>query len=376
GTMIVNIENFAVRSIDATLPSDLNIGFVKDFHFTQDFIPVTFTENDSIKTRYAPNKESIRMNFSANVGKGALLIGKKSSSYRNHIVNEPIDPKVFDPYKTTIVEDSAYLRDDVFWDTTRHEQLLKSEAGIYDMVDSLKRTSKFKVLKYSLVTISSGYAKFGPIGIGNVANIFSRNQVEGWRFRLGMMTNRDFSERVNIQAYVAYGVGDNRFKYGGKTIFIISKKPWHKLTFAGRTDIDFMSRHAEEMDQDNVFTLVQKKNVTQRLYNIEEGSVVYDNEFYKDMTSYLTVRYRRFSPYFPFSYDVESAPIEKIVTSEVGYAVRWQHKSRNLPAVFDRDSKAANFFTQFRKKTDFPVVWVKYVAGIPNVAFSQFEYHD
>jgi hypothetical protein len=378
GKMIVNIDNYAVQSVEFTIPNDVNIGFIKDFQFVQEFVPTPLKIDGSDSTRifYAPVKDNIKMNLTANVGKSALMILKKDKSYKNLRINEPIDDNVFDPYKNTIVEDSAYKREDIFWDTIRHEKLQKNEAGIYEMVDSLKRTSKFKVVKYALSTIVGGYAKFGPIGLGNVAQIFSRNQVEGWRIRMGIITNRDFSERVQLGGYVAYGFSDKRVKYGGKTIFIISKKPWHKITLSGRTDIDFMSRHAEEMDQDNVFTLVQKRNVTQRLYNIEEGKIVYDNEFYKDMTSYLAIQYRTFQPYFPFSFLHEGNTTQKVITSEVGYSIRWQHKSKNLPGVFDRDAKANQFFAQFRKKSSFPVVWAKYLLGVPNIGNSQFLYHD
>ncbi|HXH19828.1 MAG TPA: DUF5686 family protein [Chitinophagales bacterium] len=81
-------------------------------------------------------------------------------------------------------------------------------------------------------------------------------------------------------------------------------------------------------------------------------------------------------PFFYFYYEKESVPIEIIITSEIGYALRWQHKSQNLPGTFDRDAKANRFFAQFRKKTDFPVVWLKYLAGLPDIFGSQFRYHD
>jgi len=378
GKMIVNIDNYAVQSVELTIPNDVNIGFIKDFQFVQEFVPTPIKVPDSDSTRifYAPVKDNIKMNLTANVGKSALMILKKNKSYKNLRLNEPIDDNVFDAYKNTIVEDSAYKRQDIFWDTIRHEKLKQSEAGIYEMVDSMKRTSKFKVMKYALTTVAGGYAKLGPVGIGNVVNIFSRNQVEGWRIRLGVLTNRDFSERVQLYAYGAYGFADNRFKYGGKAAFIISKKPWHKITLSGRTDIDFMSRHAEEIDQDNVFTLVQKQGVTQRLYNIIEGRILYDTEYYKDMVAYFGIQHRIFEPYFPFMFYYEGSPTQKVVTSEIGYSIRWQHKSNNLPGTFDRDSKANAFFAQFRKKTPFPVIWVKYILGIPNLLNSQFLYND
>jgi len=378
GEMAVNLSTHAVSSIEAQIPEDITLGYVRDFHFLQDFMqmPRKTAQDDSMGYAYVPAKETIRMRVQASVGKGMNLVIRKTKSFQNQRMDEPLANDIFDPNKKTIVLDSAYLRNEIFWDTVRHEKLNETEAGVYEMVDSLKKTSKFRVIKYSLSTLVDGYAKIGPIGLGHVANIFSRNQVEGWRFRMGFKTNRDFSERMNFSAYLAYGIDDNRFKYGGKAIFILSKRPWHKITFSARTDVDLMSRHAEEMDQDNVFTLLQKKNVTQRLYNIEEGKFVYDNEFYKDMTSYFTLQYRVMDPYFPFYFSDEGLAVDKIISSELGYAIRWQHKSQSLPGTYDRDSKANRFFAQFRKKTDFPVVWVKYLAGLPNITGSQFLYHD
>ncbi|HXH19827.1 MAG TPA: DUF5686 family protein, partial [Chitinophagales bacterium] len=293
GKMTVNITNYAISSVEAIIPDDVNLGFIRDVQFVQEYIPLPHKDgDDTLLISYVPSKESLKMRFNANIGKGAMLVLRKSRSYEKQRINEPIDERVFDPYKTTVVEDSAYLHSEEYWDSVRHEQLLTTEQGIYDMVDSLKRTSKYKVIKYTISTLGSGYAKFGPVSFGHIATVFSRNQVEGWRFRAGLLTNRDFSERMQLFGYVAYGLGDNRFKYGGRMIFIISKRPWHKLTFFGRTDVDLMSRHAEEMDRDNVFTIVQKKRVEQRLYNIAEFKTVYDNEFYKDLTSYLTLQYR------------------------------------------------------------------------------------
>src|SRR5688500_8483366 len=97
------------------------------------------------------------------------------------------------------------------------------------------------------------------------------------------------------------------------------KRQWHNITFSGRSKIDMMSRHAEETDQDNVFTVVQKKDVPQRLYNIVELKGVYDNEFHKDLTSYLTGQYRELDPYFPIYTNSDGQTIEKIYTTEIGY---------------------------------------------------------
>jgi hypothetical protein len=60
----------------------------------------------------------------------------------------------------------------------------------------------------------------------------------------------------------------------------------------------------------------------------------------------------------------------------VSLGIRYQRGSKNLPGTFNRDAEANKFFAQFRKKNEFPVMFVRYTYGAKNVLNSNFEYHD
>lgn len=244
------------------------------------------------------------------------------------------------------------------------------------MVDSLKRTKRFRLLRYVAMTLSTGYARIGnKVGIGHVAGIVSGNQVEKVRFKLGFQTTEKFSQRVQLEGHIAYGLADNRFKYYGKTQFIFAKKPWNKIAISGKSDIDFASRYAEEMDRDNVTTFLPR-GVGQRLYNVAEVKVVYDREWHKDLVTYFTINYKDLKPLFDFGYNLNDEIRKDIVVSEVSLGIRYQHGSRNLPGTFNRDAEANKFFAQFRKKNEFPVMYLRYTYGAKNILKSDFEYHD
>lgn len=374
GTMLINVNAPAVKRIDMRLADDVNIGFIESLDFAQQFQQHV----QDADTFWVPTKEQLQLKFTYYLGGDTRILGIKNKSNQNYRINEPIAGENFNAFERTLIADDAYEQTDSFWTSTRHDTLGLSEAGIYEMVDSLKRTRKFKTIYYSLQTLSSGYARVGRyIELGHIASVFSLNDVERVRLRLGFRTSRKFSERIRFQGYGAYGFRDNRFKYGGGVEFIISKRPWHKISAFARTDIDLQSRHAEELDQDNVFSLLSKPRVVQRLYNIEEYKLVYDTELHNDLILYLSTMYQQFFPYFNFSYvDAEGDTRADINNTQFGARLRWQYRSKGLPGVFDREAKANQFFAQFRKKNEWPVFSLVYNLGVPNVINSDFLYHD
>lgn len=378
GKMLVNINSFAVRSIEASLSDNVNIGFVHDISFQHDYAPVAYSDTaGKSQQAWLPSREKLKIKFSSSFMKDAKLIGKKSKSFKNFIVNTAFSDTVFSAYKSTEINETVYQRDDKFWEEMRHDTLQKTEAGIYEMVDSLKHTKRFRLLRYVAMSLTTGYARIGrKIGIGHVAGIVSGNQVEKVRFKLGFQTTDKFSQRVQLEGHVAYGINDNRFKYGMETQFIIAKKPWNKITLSGKSDLDFASRYAEEiLDRDNVTTFLPR-GVGQRLYNVAEGKIVYDRELHKDLMTYFSLNYKSLKPFFDFGYVQNDAVKSDITVSEVSVGIRYQRGSKNLPGTFNRDAEANKFFAQFRKKNEFPVMYVRYTYGAKNVLQSDFEYHD
>jgi hypothetical protein len=378
GKMLVNINSYAVRSIEASLSDNVNIGFVHDISFQHDYTSIEYADTaGNIQQDWLPQREKLKIKFSSSFVKDAKLIGKKTKSFKNYAVNTSLSDTVFSAYKSTVISEDAYLKDDKYWQEMRHDTLQKTEAGIYEMVDSLTHTKRFRLLRYVAMSLTTGYARIGnKIGIGHVAGIVSGNQVEKVRFKLGFQTTEKFSQRVQLEGHVAYGLKDDRFKYGMKVLFICARKPWNKITVSGKSDIDFASRYAEEiLDRDNVTSFLPR-GVGQRLYNVAEGKIVYDRELHKDLTTNFSVNYKNLKPLFDFGYMMNDLLQKDITVTEFSVGIRYERGARVLPGTFSRDAEATKVFNQFRKKNPFPVLFVRYTYGAKNVVKSDFEYHD
>lgn len=377
GSFIVNIENYAIANIQAEVVEDINMELIKSMEFNMRFAPkVMQVSPDSSTLMWIPSREFMKVRMNYLFGEEAKVLAKKTTSYENIDIGSEIDGEVYNAFETSNMEKNAGERSDSFWLSNRHMDLNETEQGIYDMVDSLKRTKTYRVYEYLIRTATAGYAKLGPIGLGPITHLLSRNSIEGWRFRFGIRTNSDFSGRVQLMAYAAYGLRDDRVKYGGEFQFILSKKPWNKIKLVARTDVDLMSRHVEDMDQDNVFTIVQKPNSEQRFYNLDDFSIYYSTEFHRDLNAEFIARHLRITPGFNFGYSDGDGLRNDVITSELGVGLRWQYKSRTLPGTFNREANAARIFTEFRKKNAFPVFFGRYTVGIKEVINSDFDYHD
>ena len=375
GKMIVNLNTYAIQSIEAAISEGQATGILEDMSFYQEFKCYRIPKNDTIQTFWLPHKEYLSLKMNYYLSKESKIIGRKSKSYRNVLINQAIDPSLFSTADATDIDEKASEHSEAYWEEKRHEMLLDKEKGIYSMIDSVKRTTAFKLVSYAGRSLATGFLPAGPISFGPFNNVISFNQIEKVRFKLGIQTTAKLSERFRLLVYGIYGLADERFKYGGKFEFILTRKPWKKITLITRRDIDFMSRHSSEMDHDNLFSLIQKK-AQQRLYNIEEYKLIYDHEFHKDLTAFLTLQHQKYTPYFDFKYLQDGQIQTKINTTEVGILFKYQHNASALSGKFNKEAKANKLFSMFRKKNSWPVVYLRYFAGISGLLNSQFNYHD
>src|SRR5690606_18456349 len=112
----------------------------------------------------------------------------------------------------------------------RHEPLSAQEEGIDLMIDSLENTKLFRNLKNVMYFVTTGYYPLGKIEIGSAFSLISINPVEKFRTALALRTSNNFSRKIELGGTVAYGFGDERFKYGAKIRLHLAKKKRALLT--------------------------------------------------------------------------------------------------------------------------------------------------
>jgi hypothetical protein len=300
------------------------------------------------------------------------IIGRKTSSFTNFVLNDPRTIKTIEKYKTDIVTLSGVMeKDEAYWDSVRHSPLSFNEEKIYSLIDTIKTLKAYKTWEDIINMVFVGYQPVGPVSLGPISNFISVNSVEKIRFRIGGRTNEKFSEKVMLSAYTAFGIKDKRFKGGGEIKWIASEKPRTLLGVSYRHDIDYASHTTDPFGVDNIFSTIYRRKVFQKLILIDQAKIYADKDWNYGFITKLTMQNRRFRPE-TFALDYLSLNAERgfdtlnsINQSELIFNMHWAFRERFLGKPLWRTSMG----------TKYPMLDIEYVYGFPKLLSSDYSYH-
>ncbi|WP_405608108.1 DUF5686 family protein [Polaribacter sp. Asnod1-A03] len=235
GNFWVSDTTFAVKEINLQVTKNANINWVKDVYIEQEFDIL----NDSI---FVLKRDYLLSDFSlTNKENSRGVYGKKTTIYKDYVFNQPIEDKKFYDKKVFISqEDDSYSKPREYWDNNRFEQLNENEKGIYTLIDTLQTVKKYKTINKVIETLSSGYFEINSLNIdyGPLFSTFGFNDVEGLRVRVGARTYKTTNDLFRLEAYTAYGLKDEKIKYGFQAKWLLNKKNRLILSGGKRNDIE------------------------------------------------------------------------------------------------------------------------------------------
>tara|TARA_R110000868_G_scaffold303534_4_gene564060 strand:- start:694 stop:3189 length:2496 start_codon:yes stop_codon:yes gene_type:complete len=233
GDFWVNDTTYAVKNINLAVTKSANINWVKEIYIEQEFDVV----NDSV---FLLTRDYMLSDFSFNKKENSRgVYGKRTTVYGDYKFDQP-KPNEFYRAKTDPFDPLVLNKEDDFWATNRLESLNADEKGIYKLLDTLKTVPKFKSY-YNIVSIlGSGYVEIDKwnIDLGDVYSVFGYNQAEGVRLRAGARTYFGQNDPWRLQGYLAYGFGDDKFKYGISGKWLVDKKSRFIVSGGKRRDIE------------------------------------------------------------------------------------------------------------------------------------------
>ena len=297
--------------------------------------------------------------------------------YKNFKINDPAIEKYFDTREDISVEENVFDKDEGFWNEARHEKLSENEEKIYTMIDTLKDLPVVKTYVQLVNIIATGYKVWGPIEIGNIFTFVNFNEIEGPRFKFGLQTSNDFSKRLLLGAYVAYGIKDQEFKYAGNFLYLLTKKPRQSLSGSYRFDLTNTSDVDENFGQGGLLTNIilrrkaEGEKIPIKLLKVREAKLFYEKEWIVGFSTKVGVLNRRSDPYFNFRYKVEpeningDTLINSVTSTEFSVSARFAYQEKFISGEFNRISLGSKR----------PIVRLKYSLGIKNMVQSDFHFH-
>ena len=367
GDFWVSDTTFALKNINMAATKSANINWVKDIYIEQEFEVM----NDSV---FLMTKDYMMTDFALNKKeKSKGVYGKRTTFYRDHKFNNE-KPEKFYKEEVNYLDKEIYNKPEEYWEENRFENLTKDEKGVYKMLDTLQTVKKFQNI-YSLVEIvDSGFLHFGKLDYGSIYSLVGQNSVEGLRLRTGVRTYFGPNDPWRIQAYVAYGFKDDKFKYGVTGKWMVEPKNRVIIAAGNRRDVEqigaSLTTTNDILGRSNASSGLLTFGNNNKLTNISLTNVQVEMEPVKNLTFGLGVTYRTLISASPeFSLDYYTDLSQTTIKSQV------KQSEINLKVEYTPNRKPIGFAVE-RYNTDNPFtsLFVTYSQGFKGLLDSDFEY--
>jgi len=183
-----------------------------------------------------------------------------------------------------------------YWTENRDVLLTQNESGIYEMVDSVKNIPIFNTYVDAIYMLTSGYLKMGKFEFGPTFKSISYNTTEGVRIRLGGRTSNDFSKRLMLKGYLAYGFQDQQIKGGGGFLYMIAKNPYRKVGADFTYDLEQLGQNSTAFSDDNLISSIFRRTPNDKQSLVEGYNIYYDHEWFTGFSTKVSFDQRKMYP--------------------------------------------------------------------------------
>lgn len=370
GDMWIHDTTFAVKKAKLRLNKDANVNWVNDL--------VAEVEYEWVdKKAWMLKEDKLLVDFNVTEDMTLGFFGRKKTSYRNYTLNEVPVNKFFagGTPEDVVVLDGAMERDENYWASARHDSLSEREVNIYKMVDSIKNVPLFRTYLDVVTTLVTGYLKIWKVEIGPYPKLYSFNNIEGNRFKLGGRSSVKLSEKILFDGHIAYGTKDQDFKYAIGAHYVFNKMPYRQIGFSYKDDLEQLGESPDALQEDNVLGSVARRTNDFKLNHVTEYDGFYEHEWFGGFSQTLEFKHRVLYPlsgndlfftiinkYPTFN---DTVPYLNVITSEVSLTTKFAYNEKFIIPARDRISLGSIY----------PVVKFKYSLGMKNVFNSNFKYH-
>ena len=357
-------QTFQIQKINLYLGKDANINYIDRISVFQEFIPV----NDTV---YFLNRDKFFADFKI-LGKQSLtFIGRKTTSYRNIIINSDSITDLFkqQPLEEVVkVTPGSNLKTDSAWNVLRHDTLSANEKAIYATVDKLLQMPKFQRLQNTLKFIGTGYKQLTNYEIGPWFNWISSNSWEGFRTRFDLGTTTGFNKHIYLHTYLAYGFKDKKFKGLAEAFWIVKRDPKRfRFHLSYYNDIDNGVSQVGDVGQDNIFSLaIRKPNTTRKFIQLQDIRFEIFNELGKGLSTEWFISHRTYDP-------LKNLPFKTTFPVNEGVALTSFEVALKLRFAYLEQFVEGDYF-RYSLGTKYPIAELMLAKGFSGVFNSAYNY--
>ena len=365
GEIWVTEDNYAIKKVNLNIPKDINLNYVSNMSIQQEYSMI-----DS--TVWLIDKSKIQAEFRLiNEGtekKSLSVFIKKSSSKSNIIINQP---KPFDFYTGAIIlKDSANERSTEYWTKIRHDTLNTQEAGVINMIDSLKcnKTFKFydKIIRFGL----TGYWRVRKLEYGYLYSLYNKNEIEGNRVMVKLRTSKKFSKDHRFHVFGSYGFLDKKYKFGASYEWQVKNEPYEKFKLSYARRVEQLSIANRMGNVDNSFTTLFSLKKLNKMTMTDKIIMSYEKDYARPFRSLSSIEWKNYIPVGIMKYNHINKPgdtvaVNSLKSFEIKNTITFTKKEKFLKINSRRLSLGSSV----------PIISIRHTLGIRGVAGSRYNYN-
>lgn len=349
---------FAIQQLSMRINPQANLNFITDLYAEYNYAPL----NDTL---WVITREFVQADINlAESKKLKGLQGKKTIIFSNYKTTPKLSEQILTRKEDVIVPDSAIQSNSI--EKLRPVALSTKEQRTYAMVDSIKNVPAFKSTYNTIKTVVEAHYSFDKFKIGPYFSFYSYNKVEGHRFRIGGVTSDDFSQRVQITGYLAYGSDDEKFKYYGNVMYLLSRQPYIKLTALHRHDVSQVYLAPGELLNENIVSSFFRRAEFTKLQMIDNSALLLETDLHPNLSANLGISLFKVesNQYIPFIRTIDSTWVKQVNTSELSLGLHYEKGQKFYNTTFFR----------YRYLNEHPAFDVTFTGSIKNLFGGQYNY--
>jgi len=365
GMLWIRQKDFTLKKVDLKLPDRSIINFVESLHIQQTLevkedktcVPV-YTDYQIALSEFSEKFPGIILHY--------------NTTDNNFKLNQPRPARFFDlrvSYATASVD-----KEEEYWKTFRgnipKDSAQKNNSDIYNTIDTLSRLPSLK--KYTRIgkIFGTGYYDTKYIDFGHLAGAYAYNNIEASRITVSLRTNRNLSKTFMFKTWVAYGTGDEKYKYSFEANYTPRTK---HLTFFGLKHTYNLRSPAligQVINVDILFEFFSYWGRSRQLqpYYYRENELWFEKEIFTGFRPKVTLRQVSYNA-IPNLNQVANDSIKNPLNfgiSEIEFALRYTHKEQS---ILRKDNTFKNIGLQ-----KYPTFRIRGILGFKDVLGSNYEY--
>ena len=359
GKFWVEDKSYAITKLEMQLNEKANVNFINNLQYKIDFKK----QNE----RWIPRNESMILDIDVQKNKDSEKMGfmaRKTNVFEDFHFG-PVTTKIEKFKEPITVLNDAMEKDSSYWNKIRPIELQTREANIYQMVDSIKNVKLYKTAAEYVYMFYYGYRDLGYVELGPYYYLYSRNKIEGTRFRLGARTTYKFDKNLRLNIYGAYGFRDEKWKYGGGFEYYFKMKPLNMFSLQYKHDMEMLGKSDNAFMEENIMTTVLGKRLNSKLSMVDRLELTAKREWVPGFMNELNISTTKIhsSPFVPFT-DQLGNTIPSVKTSEIKLSARYAPGENIVIDDFDRTA-----YTNFD-----PILMFDATTGIKGFLGGEYNY--